>query len=163
MDFFETVRQRHSVRAFKEGAIPQSKLERMVDCARLAATGNNYQPWTFVVVQDEAKLREFAKAQAFMAQAAAVIAIVADTKTKYWVEDCSAACEHLLLAATALGYGACWVQGTMQPFREQFERLLKIPPSRRLFALVPVGIPAHAVSAPPKRSLQAVLKWETFD
>ena len=85
-----------------------------------------------------------------------------DPSSTWWAEDASAGIENLLLAATAMGYGACWVQGAMTPHREEYQNLLKIPPTKRLFALIPVGVPAASVNGPAKRSIQDVLKWESY-
>jgi len=162
MEIMEIIKKRRSVRAFKEGEVPEIKLQLMVDAARMAPSGCNIQPIDYVIVRDKAKLQAFAKSQSFIGNAAAVIAVVADPTSTWWAEDASAGIQNMLLVISAMGYGACWVQGAMAPHREEYEKLLKIPATKRLFALVPVGIPAGSPTPPAKRSLQDVLKWETY-
>ena len=60
----------------------------------------------------------------WMEQAGAIIAVVLDPATKYWLEDGSAAVQNMLVAATALGYGSCWLEGYTLPLEGQFKALL---------------------------------------
>ena len=76
-------------------------------------------------------------------QGGAIIAVVMDPSSRWWVEDASAAVENMLLASVALGYGACWLEGYTLPREEEFKELLGIPKSKRLITLVPVGVPAE--------------------
>lgn len=161
MDLLEAIRQRRSTRKFTSAAIPKTDLERIVDAGRLAATGNNRQPWNFVVVTARETITQFKPAGAWIEQAAAVIAVVMDPQSRWWVEDGSAAIQNMLLTATALGYGGCWVEGDALPREEQFKKLLGVPEGKRILALVPVGVPAES-SAKEKKPLSEVLHWEKF-
>lgn len=53
MDFYEVIRTRRSVRAFKKDSIPETVLNRILDAARIAPSGSNRQPWRFILVTDE--------------------------------------------------------------------------------------------------------------
>jgi nitroreductase len=161
MDALEALRKRRSIRRFTGDGIPKRNLETIVDAGRLAATGSNLQPWEFVVVTERAMIAELTVAEAWIAQAGAVIVVVMDPSSRWWVEDGSAAIENMLLATTALGYGACWVEGDMLPHEEHFKKLLGIPVQKRVLAIVPIGIPAHT-PAPKKKSLEGVLHWEQY-
>ena len=96
-----------------------------------------------------------------MEKAGAIIAVVLDPASRWWLEDGSAAVENMLIASTALGYGSCWLEGYTLPREEAFKELLGIPKEKRLLTLVPIGVP---VSWPTreKKSLQEVIHWERF-
>src|SRR5512136_1251648 len=111
MDTIEALRKRRSVRKFTGAPIPREHLETIVDCGRLAATGSNQQPWDFIVVTDRAMFPKLKGQHDWIENAAAVIAVVMNPASRWWVEDGAAAVENMLLAATALGYGGCWLEG----------------------------------------------------
>ena len=161
MDALVAIRKRRSIRRYTDIAIPKADLETIVDAGRLAATGSNRQPWDFVVVTDRATIAQFKVSGAWIASAAAVIVVVMDPRSRWWVEDGAAAIENMLLASTALGYGSCWVEGDALPREEQFKTLLGVPAEKRVMALVPIGVAAES-PAPEKRPLEQVLHWEKF-
>jgi nitroreductase len=96
-----------------------------------------------------------------MDRAGAVIAVVVNPAARFWLEDASAAVENMLIAATALGYGSCWLQGRTQPHEQAFKELLGVPPDRRLLTLVPIGVP-ETWPTQEKRPLSDVLHWERY-
>lgn len=161
MNALEAIRKRRSVRKFTGQPVPKSDLETIVDAGRLAATGHNEQPWDFIVITQKETIMQFLPAAPWIIQAGAVIAVVLDEKSRWWLEDGAAAIQNMLIACTALGYGACWVQGDVIPREEHFKDLLDIPDHKRLMALVPVGIPSEAPER-EKKPLQQVLHWEKF-
>ncbi len=161
MDTLEAIRKRRSIRRFTKEAVPGRILETIVDAGRLAATGSNRQPWDFVVVTERARIEQFKVSGAWIEQAAAVIVVVMDPASRWWVEDGAAAIENMLLASTALGYGACWVEGDALPREEQFKTMLGVPGEKRVMALIPIGVPAETPS-PEKKTLEAVLHWEKY-
>lgn len=134
-----------------------------MDAGRLAPTGHNHQPWAFIVITDPHRIRHLSKAANWSSKAGAMIAVVLDpAETDYWLEDGAAAIENILLAATALGYGACWLEGNTRPNEAAFKLLLNIPAHLNLLTLIPLGIPAHWPEAPEKKPLSDILHWETF-
>lgn len=161
MDALEAIQRRRSVREFTGGKIPREDLIKIVDAGRVAASGYNHQPWDFIVVTDTEVIGQLKIASQWMDKAAAIIAVVLDPSAKYWLEDGSAAVENMLIAATALGYGSCWLEGYTQPREDLFKSLLKIPQHLRLLTLVPVGVP---VSWPmkEKKPLSQVLHWDHY-
>ena len=161
MDTLEAIRRRRSIRRYTGDAIPKADLETIVDAGRLAATGSNRQPWDFVVVTDRKMIAQFKPAGPWMEKAGAVIAVVMDPVSRWWVEDGAAAIENMLLASTALGYGACWVEGDALPREQQFKMFLGVPAEKRLLALIPIGVAAEE-PAPEKKRLETVLHWEQY-
>lgn len=161
MEALEAIRTRRSVRSYTGGKIPRADLETLVDAARLAPSGNNKQPWDFIVVTDDGMINQLKVASQWMDKAAAIIAVVMDPSSRWWVEDASAAVENMLLACVALGYGACWLEGYTLPREEEFKVLLGIPKSKRLITLVPVGVPAENPVV-DKKPLKEILHWERY-
>jgi nitroreductase len=161
MDTLEAIRKRRSIRRYTNDAILTEDLETIVDAGRLAATGSNQQPWDFVIVTDRAMIVQFKIAGAWIETASAVIAVVMDPVSRWWIEDGAAAIENMLLASTALGYGACWVEGDALPREEQLKTLLGVPSAKRVMALIPIGVAAETPT-PEKRPLSQVLHWEKY-
>jgi nitroreductase len=161
MDVFEAIRKRRSIRKYTDAAIPKKDLETIVDAARLAATGSNKQPWDFIVVTDKATIAKFKAAGEWIEQAPAVIAVFMDPSSRWWVEDGAAAIENMMLAAVALGYGGCWVEGNALPREGEFKELLGVPENKRILALVPIGVPAES-PVKEKKPLSEVIHWEKF-
>ena len=163
MNALEAIRKRRSVRKYTGEPIPKKDLEKIVDAGRLAATGSNQQPWDFIVVTDRAMIERLKVAAEWMDKAAAIIAVVMDSSSRWWVEDGSAAVENMLIASTALEYGSCWLEGYTLPHEEEFKQLLDVPKGKRLLTLIPIGVPvAEPTGEKKKKSLQEVLHWERY-
>lgn len=161
MDALEAIRKRRSVRKYTGEPIPREDLEKIVDAGRLAATGSNKQPWDFIVITNRETINKLKVAARWMDKAAAIIAVVMDPSSRWWVEDGSAAVENMLITSTALGYGSCWLEGYTLPHEEEFKALLGVPEEKRLLTLVPIGVPAEWPSK-EKKPLNAVLHWEKW-
>ena len=166
MENLELLKFRRSIRSFSNKPISQADLEKLIEAARFAPTARNVQPWELVVVTDKQKLLEFAKLAEngrFMAQAAACIAVFC-AETKYYLEDgCAATC-NILLAATALGIGSCWIAGDKKPYSLQINTLLNAPLGMKLISLIALGYPqdADVFKIIEKRSSKELLHWEKF-
>ncbi len=163
MDAIECLKTRRSVRSYRKDAIDRAVIEDIVDCARLAATAINVQPWQFVAVTDPATLDRMASITdhgKFIADVPCCIAVFCE-KGKYYLEDGSAATQNLLLAARAHGLGSCWVAGDKKPYCDEMARLLSVPESHTLVSLVAIGH-AQSVPSPAKKALREVLHWERF-
>jgi len=163
MDAIECLKTRRSVRSYKKDSIDRTVIEDIVDCARLAATAINIQPWQFVAVTDRAMLGKIASITdygKFIAEAPCCIAVFCE-KVKYYLEDGSAATQNILLAARAHGLGSCWVAGDKKPYCAEIARLLNVPESHTLVSLIAVGHPESA-PAPAKKPLSEMLHWERF-
>ena len=110
--------ERTSVRSYLDKSIEEDKIEKLLRAGMAAPTAVNKQPWHFVVVTDKSLLQKLAKANPYaemVARAPLAIVVCGDmTKAldgnarEFWVQDCSAASENILLAATGLGLGSVW-------------------------------------------------------
>jgi nitroreductase len=153
MDFFDTVSARHSVRTYKPDPVPDELIIRCLEAARLAPSWRNGQCWRFIVVRNPATIEKLAMQRvygypinAWLKTAPTVILACAEpgesghhSGLPYWAVDTAIAMEHLILAATALGLGTCWIGG----FDEDTVRGLIAAPERiRVVAYTPLGYPA---------------------
>jgi nitroreductase len=123
MEFFEVIKNRRSIRSFKRQALPPEVINQLIDAAKAAPSAGNAQPWAFVIATQQKTKQALAQAafnQKWLEEAAAVFVVCADMKLAeesygergrmlYCIQDTSAAVENILLAATALGLGGCWM------------------------------------------------------
>lgn len=147
-----TIYARRSVRKYTADPVEEAEIRSLLEAAMAAPSGSDRQPWQFVVVTDRRTLDELAAAHPYgkmIAGAPLAIAVCGDRSVSdWWAQDCSAATENLLLAATALGLGAVWIGCHTRPDREQaVRRCLEIPDSIGVLSLIAVGHPAEWPSA----------------
>jgi nitroreductase len=162
MDIFETIRTRRSIRRYTGAPVTREDLEKIVDAGRLAASGVNRQPWEFVVITEpELLARLRIPPDHWTEKAGAIVAVVMDPESRWWVEDGAAAVQNMLLACTALGYGACWIEGYSRRNEEIIKEILEIPENRCLFTLVSIGVPDEQ-PVKEKKTLQDVLHWQRY-
>ena len=163
MQTLEAIRKRRSIRRFTGAVVPREDLLRIVDAGRQAASGHNKQPWDFIIVTESAAIQEMAaRTSAWLAQAGAIIVLVVDPASRWWMEDGSAAAENILLAATDLGYGSCWFEGGMLAHEEDLKQWLGIPMDRRILTLIPLGVPEEWPGDRPKKTLDEVVHWQRW-
>jgi nitroreductase len=155
VDTIEAIRTRRSIRRYTGESVPDDVLTDILKAAMSAPSAGNQQPWQFVVVTDRT-LREaiahFHPYAQMVPEAPVAIVVCGDLRLEhykgYWVQDCSAATQNILLAAHAKGLGAVWVG--IYPVEDRVRRLqqlLALPTQVVPLALVPVGIPAERVPA----------------
>ena len=160
MNVLDVIQKRRSVRSYTGDPIPKEDLKKIVDAGRLAASGHNNQPWDFIVVTDRSMISRL-NATKWMDKAGAIIAVVLDPSSSWWLEDGSAATENMLIASTALGYGSCWVEGSTLPREEEFKTLLGVPKEKKMPILIPIGVPTEWPTK-EKKSLEEVIHWEKY-
>lgn len=162
-DAIEILKNRRSIRTYTTQAVERKIIEEIVDCARLAPTAMNDQPWDFIVItgkDDLCRIPALLGHAEFIAQAAFCVLVLA-RESGYAVEDCCAATENLLIAAEACGLGACWVAGAPQAYAPVVADAFGAPEDRKLISIVSFGYPAEAPLI-EKRTLSEVLHWERF-
>ena len=151
MDTLEAIRTRRSVRKYQDRPVPEELVQKLLAAAMSAPSARNEQPWRFVVIDDRRMLADVAEINpnAQMARQAPLgIMVCGDLSLEkspgYWVVDCAAAVENMLLAAHALGLGAVWTG--VFPREERMEglrHLVKLPKNVIAHSLVVVGYPAE--------------------
>ena len=153
MEALEVILTRRSVRRYRGSAVPQESVDTLLRAAMAAPSAGDQQPWRFVVVQDEERLRELAAAEPhgrMIAQAALAVVVCADLgrvrHDGFWIQDCAAATENLLLAAHALGLGAVWVGTYPREDRvKSVGEVVGLSDPLLAFAVVAVGDPAEPI------------------
>ena len=155
MDALKTIHTRRSIRKYQDKPVPEELLRQILAAAMSAPSANNSQPWQFVVLSDPEILAEIPRINphARMAQGApAAILVCGDLSLEisagYWVVDCAAAVQNLLLAAHALGLGAVWTG--VYPRQQRIDglrRLLDLPENVVPHSLIVLGYPAEQPAA----------------
>jgi len=151
-DVLEFIQKRRSIRQFQEGApVSDEQVETLLRAAMAAPSAGNEQAWAFIVVRDRDRLdaiMRFHPYAGMLATASLAIVVCGDLARQqhagYWVQDCAAATQNLLLAAANIGLGTCWCGVHPRPEREQgCRKLFDLPETIAPFAVVAVGVPAE--------------------
>jgi len=156
----EVIKTRRSVRKFESKPVPEDVVRDILDCARLAPTANNIQPWIFGAVLDgdlKKEISELTDHGKFIKGCPVCFAVFADSTTKYFLEDGSAATENILLGCTAHGI----VAGHKKAYAESVRKLLNVPEPYKLISLVAAGYSRQKPS-PKKKSLQEITFFDRY-
>ena len=182
MSFFETVKNRHSVRKYKSAPVPKEHLNRILNAARLAPNSGNQQAWRFLVVNDREKLErlktmtiqkrtevlrergekvpqerveELETHFENLFSAPIYVLILIDKTVKYPQyadKDGAIAGAHIMLAARALGYGTVFFTDSIP--EELCKEVLNIPDRYSRICIIPVGIPYEWPEASERKPLK---------
>jgi len=153
------IKSRHSVRKFKPDPVDEIIIRDAIECAALAPTARNIQPWLFGIIKDKQireKIAELAPNGNFIADCAVCFAIFGEKKETYYLEDCCAATENLILALQAHGIASCWVAGDKKPYADVVRNLLNVPEKYTLVSLVAAGVPAEITFASKKEQKKII-------
>jgi len=171
--FFEVLEKRRAIRKYKPYDIPDHDLKKIFEAARLAPSANNNQPWRFIVVKDQKTKKLLARpsTQSFIGEANAIFVILGDRRggccgrSVWTTHDPMIATEHLVLAATALGYGTCWIanyESRPKLWVEEVRKILKIPDYLDIVVLVAIGVPAEHPKPRARKSLREICFDEVY-
>ena len=150
----EPIFARRSIRQYRDEPIAEVTIQSLLDAGMAAPSARNLRPWHMVTVTGRSTLLALAQAHPYgkmTAQAAAAIVVCGDRKAspRYWVQDCSAATENILIAAAVLGLGAVWLGCHPNQDREEAIRaVLDIPDEIGVLSVIPIGWPAE--ERPPR-------------
>jgi nitroreductase len=156
MDTIEAIHTRRSIREYLDKPVPGELVNQLLAAAMAAPSARNQQPWEFVVITEKSILGKCPSINPFtqMAVTAPLAILVCgnlkvETSPGYWVIDCAAATQNLLLAAHALGLGGVWT-GTYpnEDRMDGYTELLGLPEHVIPHSLVVIGYPAEQ---PPQR------------
>jgi nitroreductase len=173
MDLFDAIHSRITIRTFTGKKIPKNDLEKIVDAGRVAPSAVNRQLWDFVVVTEKEILDDilhhFGAGRKYDTHengkfdgCTAIIAVILDEANEYWKEDGSSATVNMLLAARALGWGSCWIEGGLRPHEDHFKEILGVPKEKRMLLMIALGEPVKWSPSPTKKSLSEILHWEKY-
>jgi len=177
----ESIQHRRSIRKFTTDPINPEKLQSVLEAARLAPSGNNKQPWMFIVVQSEKQrhaVMEACHQQTWMMTAPAFIVAVADMAARvetepglyldenspHWelkraIRDTAIAIQNILLEADGQGLRTCWVGFFVQA---EIRPVLGIPDDKFVVAVIPIGYPAEHPAARPRKPLTDIVRYEKW-
>ena len=132
MNTFNTILKRRSIRKFKDIKVEEEKIEKLLISAMAAPSARNMQPWEFYVITNEEKIQELRNTGKNMDFNSQLIIIVCGNRTRtitqndndFWIQDCSAAVENILLCATELELGSVWCG--LFPVVERAEKVSEI-------------------------------------
>ena len=169
-DFIDLIYRRRSIRKFTEKAVSTEVLEEMLKAAMAGPSAMNAQPWEFVAVTDPEILQKCRNALMFSKQNyTALICVCGSPRVqknkagdRFWVQDCSAAAENILLAATALGLGSVWIGVyPIQTSVLQVRAILNIPDEVTPLNLIGLGYPAETKD-PRTQYEESRVHWQTY-
>jgi nitroreductase len=163
-EMVQVIKKRRSARKFQNRSVPQELINDILDCARLAPTANNVQPWLFGAITDQAlrvKISELTDYGKFIRDAPVCFAVFADGTSKYFLEDGCAATENILLACAACGLGGCWVAGHKKVYGEDVRQVLGVPSPYTLVSLVAAGY-SDQRPTPKKKSFEEVTFFDRY-
>ena len=173
MKFIELVRKRKSTRDYLSKPVPREIIDQCLEAARMAPSACNSQPWSFIVVDDKNIINEIVKKSMsglysmnkFVKTAPVVFVVVTEQSVyaarmggmlrnvKYNLIDIGIACDHLILKATELGLGTCWLGW----FNEKaLKKVLGLPQSKQVAVAISMGYPDE--TAGPRKKIRKSLE-----
>lgn len=140
---------RRSIRAYTNDPVPEEEIRRLLEAGMAAPSSRNLRPWHFVAIRDRGTLAALAAAHPhgkMLAGAAAAICVCGDTKISpdFWIQDCAAATENILVAAAGLGLGAVWLG--CHPREERVSAIravLGVPAHIGILSIISIGRPGE--------------------
>ena len=157
LEAIEAIMGRRSIRKYTDKKIPDETITNLLKAAMNAPSAHNKQPWQFIVVDDKAAMKqitEYHQYSKMLEEASHAIIVLADNSIQasdFWIHDCSAATENLLIAAHALGLGGVWLGVHPDPeLIENTKKLFKVPDNVTPLGIISLGYPAE--QKPPREN-----------
>ncbi|GAA0126880.1 MULTISPECIES: nitroreductase family protein [Clostridium] len=145
----DAILKRKSIRKYKDIKIEDEIIEELLRAAMQAPSAGNEQPWEFIVLRDKEIMRKITDIHPYskMLLNADVAIVVCGDESKevfkgYWVQDCCAATENILLAVEDKGLGAVWLG--VYPMEDRvngLRRILNLPANVTPLSIIPIGYP----------------------
>lgn len=147
----DSILKRRSIRKYTGEKVSKEKITILLEAAMSAPSAGNERPWEFIVVQQKELLNKLADVSPYskmLEHASAAIIVLGDkSKTRFgdfWIQDCAAATENILIEAVEHELGAVWLGVFPDPSRVEFiKKLFSLPDGITPFSLIPVGYPAE--------------------
>ena len=167
MDVLSAIKNRRSIRAYSDAPVSREQLLTVLEAGRLAPSWKNRQCWRYLVVSDPAIKKQLGEAVRMnpdptsYEKAPYVLVLCADPGGSgnrdgkpYFMTDAAISLEHVILAAESLGLGTCWVGAFSE---DPIKELLGIPADMKIVALTPLGVPAQAPDARPRKAMDEIV------
>ena len=170
MEFDDVIRHRYSVRSFTNEKVDRSFILEILEAARIAPSAVNYQPWHFIVITDSENLADIQEVypRSWFREAPVCI-VVCSNHDLSWKRksdgkdfadvDAAIAIDHLVLKATELGLGTCWVCNFDV---EMTRKKLQLPDHIEPIALIPLGYTTSEAPLKSRKPLSELVHWEKF-
>lgn len=170
MEFDTLIRKRYSVRSFTNQKVDRNTLLELLEAARMAPSAANFQPWHFIVITEPERLVEIQEAypRAWFKEAPVCIVVCSDHLLSWKRKpdgkdfadvDLAIAIDHLMLKATELGLGTCWVCN----FDVSLARkMLQLPDHIEPLAIIPLGYTESQAPVKMRKPLSEIIHWEKF-
>ncbi|WP_371372753.1 nitroreductase family protein [Sporomusa aerivorans] len=177
----KSIEMRRSIRKYKDEAVSDEDILRLIESARLAPSGSNTQPWHFIVVKDKfikQRISEVSHNQKWMVTAPVFIVCIADIRSrikeeikfildensseeevKQIIRDTSIATEHILLTANSLGLGSCWVAWFTQ---NAIRPVLNIPSDKYVVGIITLGYADEQPKPRLRKRMEEILHYEQW-
>lgn len=170
MDVFEAIRNRSSIRRYKNTQVEEEKLVKILESARIAPSASNRQKWKFIVVTKSETRKKLVKAaydQNFVGEAPVTI-VACSTEPERRMPcgqyaypiDISIAVSFMILEATEQGLGTCWLGAFNE---EKVKKILDIPEEIRVPAMFTLGYPDETPCPRPRKELTDIVCFEKFE
>ena len=177
MDFMDVISARISVRGYADKPVEEEKLSKILEAARLAPSWANKQCCKYVVVKDKAKIQELSGRFGWLKQAPIIIVACADPKDSgdrngmnYYLVDVGISMQQLILAATNLELGTCWIGAFDEA---KVKKVLQVPENVKVVAMTPLGYPADkegigskliktAIGSGKRKPLEEIVHYEKW-
>lgn len=173
MDTLKAIQKRRAVHKFRTRPIPDKMLFEILEAARWAPSAGNLQSVRIIVVEDEELKKELADAaldQTWMVDAPVILVIcsLADElekwygkrgKALYSIQDAAVAAQNIMIAATSLGVGSCFVSAFADA---KVRRVLELPDFLYPYVIIPLGYAAEKPKTPSRYRLWDILFWNKF-
>jgi nitroreductase len=180
MEFINVVESRRSIRTYLEKKVESSKIDYIIECARRSPSWANRQCWKFIIVKDKSIIKELSKTSLinrWLKNAPIIVVACADpimsgsnNGIDYFIVDVSIAMEHLILAATDVGLGTCWIGGFNE---DKIKKILIIPKRIRVVSMTPLGYPSEKngfidksykffASSKKRKNINEIIKYDKW-
>ncbi len=166
MDFFEVVSRRYSVRAYRSDPVEEEKVQRILEAGRLAPTAANRQAFQIFVIPTAGREKELGRiyGASWFVQAPLILG-VCTLPNQAWTRkdgknyadvDAAIVMDHIILAATALGLGTCWV-AAFDPAAAR--EVLGLPPEMEPVVFTPLGYPADSPKPKKRKEISELVRY----
>jgi nitroreductase len=164
------LKARRSIRRYRTDPVPDEMIEQLLEAGRWAPSASNRQPWTFIVICDEAIRQQVAENAAYyfirwaqVGEAPLLIALCGDARSRIYRrflhEDVGLAGSQIMLQAKALGLGTCWIGGLDQA---ALAGILKLPEYMQVVGLLTVGFPAEDPPPRSRKPLSEIVHYDVY-
>ena len=169
MDVFEAISKRRSIRKYKNTPVEEYKLDKILKSARIAPSAANRQEWKFLVVKDKEtreNLVDAANGQKFLGEAPVTIVAISTESERVmpcgqpaYTVDLSIAVSFMILEATELGLGTCWLGAYKE---DEIKEILNIPEKMRVPAMFTLGYANENPDPRPRKNIEQITIFEEY-